>query len=732
MVSKKEQIKLDRKNRFNWYVVASLFIVIGLISVPTLGYFNLEPLEVGKTSPRSYVAPRDYHVVDPVLTSQKKQEKLREIRPVFIRNKQISEKILAGIRNEVRKLQEGKKKYESVSLPVTESDWKRFREVSTLLGKFIMNQGVIKDKQIFELFEYQRYGRLKEYVPAVDNGDLKAREERLKLSALKNKLMDLGEVEDQTTNIISNLFPDFTHVKAARNLVLDQLQPNVIFREASFKQRRQNVLDNFSPEYATFKEGDVILESGREVTSRSYNLLRKLNRKNISYRAWTVITNLFLIGLGIFFLFLYCWESYPAFLNQPNKVGLISILVALGAILAKVTQLMLPTLPGNFKFFFPFAAIPILITILLDFYLALLVLPFLALLVTNFFSFSYPLVAMFLIGGLTGIFLSRKVEQRTAVLRTGFFIGLVQVSIVFLFYVFQTANFLSFEVGEAAFWAALNGAVAVPFLVVGAMPFLEKGFNITTIFKLQELADLNHPLLQKLFRKAPGSYQHSIILSNLCEQAARAIGANPLLTRVGAYYHDIGKAEKPEYFAENQGGEENPHEELKPTLSASILKSHVKKGVEMAESAGLPEEIIDFIEQHQGTTRMQYFYHEALEAGEDVSEDEFRYPGPIPQFREVAIMMLGDSVEAATRSLEDPNSKNIKEKVETVVYNRFKQGQLNQCELTLKDLDTIVRVFTRVLTSIYHKRISYPDAEATDELGDMVENGTGNNGNQQD
>ncbi len=729
MASKREEIKQARKNRFNWTVTIGLLVAVGLLSFPTLGYFNLDTLKVGRTSPRTYSAPRDYHLVNPLLTRQKKKKKLRSVYPEFIQSRQLTANILEDIETTISRLRENKvKKYKKTELPRTAEDWARFQEVSLLLAKFILRQGVVKTKSVFSLFKNQDYGYLKRYISTGGNGKIKTKREKVKLSEFKNKILEIESIDNQTVIVIKNLYPGYTYSEAVKKILVDNLHPNIVFKKGKFKQAKEKALKNFEPVYTSVKKGEVILKPGDKVTSQKYELLQRINESNISYHVWTVLTNLFLTCLGIFIIYLYSENFYPEFLDQPNKIGLLSLLVVLTVVLGKLLQLMLPDLPGSFEFFFPFAAIPILLTILLDFYLALLVVPFLALLLVSFFGFSFELMTMFILGGLTGVFSTRRVEQRTALLHSGLYLGGVQLVAVVLYYAFGLPHFFSVELGKVAFWAALNGSVAVPFIVIGSMPFLENGFNITTNFKLQELADLNNPLLRKLFREAPGSYQHSIILSNLCEQAARSIGANPLLTRVGAYYHDIGKAENPEYFTENQRGEDNPHDELKPTLSASILKSHVKKGVELAEEEGLPEEIIDFIEQHQGTTRMQYFYHQALESGEEVNEDEFRYPGPIPQFREVAILMLGDSVEAAARSLEAPNSKNIKDKVEDVVYTRFKEGQLNRCKLTLEDLDTIVRVFTRVLTSIYHKRISYPSEDDTNRLEKMVEENGGNNG----
>jgi putative nucleotidyltransferase with HDIG domain len=247
------------------------------------------------------------------------------------------------------------------------------------------------------------------------------------------------------------------------------------------------------------------------------------------------------------------------------------------------------------------------------------------------------------------------------------------------------------------------------FLVMGMLPVFESIFGMTTDTTLLELSDLNHPLLKRLSIEAPGTYHHSISVGNLSESAAEAIGGNALLARVGAYYHDIGKVEIPEYFVENQFSVRSKHESLTPSMSALILSSHVKKGRLLGEEADIPDEVLNFIEEHHGTMVMSYFYHKAREQGdEETSMDKFRYPGPKPQTRETGIAMLADAVEAASRTLDDPKPARIDALIQRIINERFESGELNECPLTLRDLARIREAFASVLIAAFHHRVRYP------------------------
>jgi len=257
---------------------------------------------------------------------------------------------------------------------------------------------------------------------------------------------------------------------------------------------------------------------------------------------------------------------------------------------------------------------------------------------------------------------------------------------------------------------AFNGVICA-FVVIGTCKIFEMIFGEITNFTLLELSDSSHPLMKRMVLEAPGSYHHSLIVSNLAEAAADAIEAQSLLVRIGAYYHDIGKMVKPEYFTENQMVSGNKHDELEPSMSRLVILNHIKEGIDLAHQYHLNQRIIDFIPEHHGTGLMHYFYQKALTEGqpEGLQEKDYRYPGPKPQSKETAIVLLADSVEAATRSMDEQTPQRIEDLVRKVINNKFIDGQLDECNLTLKEIDTIASTFVRVLSAMYHGRIKYPE-----------------------
>jgi putative nucleotidyltransferase with HDIG domain len=270
--------------------------------------------------------------------------------------------------------------------------------------------------------------------------------------------------------------------------------------------------------------------------------------------------------------------------------------------------------------------------------------------------------------------------------------------------------------------AGFLGGIFSSMVTMIAIPFLETLFNYTTDVKLLELSNLNHQLLKEMLVKAPGTYHHSMMVGSMVEAAAEEIGANPLLGKVMSYYHDIGKMEHSNYFIENQKPGSNPHDHISPFMSRTLLVAHIKDGVEMGIKYKLGRPIIDGIVQHHGTTLISFFYNKALdqktEGDPDFSEDEFRYPGPKPQFREAALCMLADSIEAAARSLDEPTPSRLQNIVKNIIQRKFVDGQLDECQLTLKDISKVEDAFIRILLGIYHQRVDYP-RNAGGGLGDI-------------
>lgn len=399
-------------------------------------------------------------------------------------------------------------------------------------------------------------------------------------------------------------------------------------------------------------------------------------------------------------LFLVCLFFYLKF-SSPNYslLNLSLLFVIIFVISYFVIQQGLPI------FYIPFAVIPMLAAILFE-ELAL------SLLITLASSVSIAYLVrdiqaelLFLISGMASIILVRGCRKRMTIIRAGFIVGALGAITSFFINHFKVQN------PQLYFMFILNGIVS-GVIVIGILPIFEYLFKTVTNISLLELADFNQPLLQRMTMEAPGTYHHSLVVGNLSEAACLAVGANALLARIGAYYHDIGKLEKPEYFSENQEVEKNKHDTLSPTMSKLVIMNHVHEGLELAKKYRLNPRLIDFIQRHHGTSLVYYFYRRALESLEEdqeVREEGFRYPGPKPNTKETAVVLLADSVEAAARALKEPTPSNIKDVVHKIINNKFIDRQLDECDLTLKDLEKISAVFIRILSGIYHARVTYPE-----------------------
>jgi hypothetical protein len=337
----------------------------------------------------------------------------------------------------------------------------------------------------------------------------------------------------------------------------------------------------------------------------------------------------------------------------------------------------------------------------------------------NGFSFNEGMVG--LLGGLSGVAASLKIRSRTDVARVGLWVALAQGLTVLslgLLRDWSAARIVS------SIWWALGGGVASALIVSVVLPYLENFFSRLTSMRLSELCDVNHPLLRRMSLEAPGTYHHSLIMASLASAAAEAVGANALLCRAGAYFHDIGKLVKPEYFVENQGALGNPHDPLPPSMSRLVIQSHVKEGTALARQYGLDKALADFIGTHHGTSRIEFFYRRALEREEDlatVGEDDYRYPGPKPFNRETAILMLADGVEASARTLDDPTPQRLRDQIKEILDQKMADEQFDNVALTFQDLHRIAESFFNTLTGVYHNRVKYPGQEGASRSSDERE-----------
>jgi len=365
---------------------------------------------------------------------------------------------------------------------------------------------------------------------------------------------------------------------------------------------------------------------------------------------------------------------------------------------------------GVSSLWIPFCIIPMLSTILFnELRVSLLLSVAASFTIASISGNNFYLGLGFLISGIFSSILVFGARKRSVIIRAGVVTGIIQAMTLFIMQDFQLVHPQSYLI-------LLANGIICSIIVLGSLPVFEYLFKTVTNISLLELTDSSHPLLQRMVMEAAGTYNHSLVVGNLSDAACQAVGANGLLARIGSYYHDIGKLSKPEYFSENQilVEDSKKHDTLKPTMSKLVIMNHVKEGVDLAKKYKLNPRIIEFIQEHHGNSLVYYFYRKALEnleEKEELNQEGFRYPGPKPKSKESAICLLADSVEAASRALKDPNPNSIEELVHKVINNKFIDGQLDECDLTLRDLEKIAAVFKRILSGIYHSRITYPDTK---------------------
>ncbi|HEX6988940.1 MAG TPA: HDIG domain-containing protein, partial [Bacillota bacterium] len=490
-------------------------------------------------------------------------------------------------------------------------------------------------------------------------------------------------------------------------LIQSRLQPNRYFDQEATLAARQQAVAEVEP--VLIRKGQLLVERGQPVTADDLVRLRDAGVLREQGPLPAVVGSILLAGLVVGLLGGYLHLFNAPLLRAESRLVLLG-LIGLATLL--VGQAVLSVPEGRYAM--PLAAGAMLMAILIDARVAVFTTVLLAALIGLTAGADLQVFLVSLSSALVGIFSVTRVGQRSDLMRAGLYVGLTGTGVLVMWALLVTgAPLYDVDLWTNVIWALIGGFLSAV-LTIGTLPFLESAFGILTSVRLLELANPNQPLLRRLLLEAPGSYHHSIMVANLCEAAAEQVGADSLLARVGAYYHDVGKMKRPYFFIENQFGNVNPHEKIAANLSALIITSHVKDGVELAREYGLPEELIKFIREHHGTTTVEYFYNKAMEDehAQGVLEENFRYPGPIPQSKETAICMLADGAEASVRAMTRPTPGRIEATVRKLIRDRLNGGQLDHCDLTLADLDRIAETFTQILTGIFHSRIEYPEALA--------------------
>ncbi|TRZ65770.1 HDIG domain-containing protein, partial [bacterium] len=502
--------------------------------------------------------------------------------------------------------------------------------------------------------------------------------------------------------------------------VVDELIPeNLVYSKELTDLEIQNKIEQIPKTIGLVKENERIISKHdpiTKVTKLKLDSFKKVRLENMGMQDYfaqfigKLLTILILFTALVFFLFYIRNGIY----RDNLKLTLIASLIIIECFIAFLSLTIKINAPVELLIFVPVASI--LLTIIFDSRLSFFTTVIICFLVAAVRGGDFTIILVSFAGSVLAIFSVRDIKNRSQIFRSFFFV-LIGYSISILAIALDRSQDLS-KLSINLLFGTVNSVMS-PVIAYGMLIFYEKVFGITTDLTLLELADFNQPLLRELSTKAPGTFHHSIVMGNLAEEAAAAIGANRIMARVGCYYHDIGKITKPSFFVENQMESVNRHEVLNPSMSAKIIIAHVKNGIELAKKYKIPQGIIDFIPMHHGTTLVSYFYNKAKgsidENKEDLSDYIYRYPGPKPQTKETGIAMLADTVEAATKAIEDPTPKKLEDKIDGVIKNRFIEGELDECELTLKDLTKIKKAFLKILVGIHHQRIKYPEETSKDD-----------------
>ncbi|BDG46473.1 HD family phosphohydrolase [Parageobacillus sp. KH3-4] len=496
--------------------------------------------------------------------------------------------------------------------------------------------------------------------------------------------------------------------KIVVKLTKQAIIPNVIYDRAATEEKRRQAMDEVKP--VKILQGQVIVEEGQFITNEIYRQLQLVGllQNDRSFQP--------LIGLFLFVLLLLSPVIYYFGREKTNtNLFVYATIFTIMILVMELIRLIPESDTFSAGYLVPVAFGTMLVRIFIGERMAIITSILCAVCGSLMFheetgtngTIQVSLAVYLVTSGLAGSFFLHKQLRKAKIWQAGVFVAFINIVVMLALNLLKNGHYSLAETGIFLLMAFASGIFSA-ILTIGLLPVLEASFGILSSMKLIELSNPNHPLLRKILTEAPGTYHHSIMVANLAEAACEAIGANGLLARVACYYHDIGKTKRPRYFIENQIGG-NPHDHLSPQLSKNIILAHVSDGVAILKKHRMPKEIIDIAEQHHGTTLLKYFYHKALEQMGYVSEEEFRYPGPKPQTKEAAIISIADSVEAAVRSLSNPSQEKIEKIVRGIIAERLQDNQLNECDITLKELETVATSLCETLNGVFHSRIEYPE-----------------------
>jgi len=738
---------LENSNFQRWAIAVILCLILAIILAPEINIFAPK-FKQGMIASRNIKADHSFLVEDQQATQQKINDDAENIKPVYDYDSKIAvniktklaEALLSAAEDYKSSLKE--KPPEGGHVDVSKSQKEKQRLEANL--------GVSLSSEEFHILkEYKFSNELQQkftqvivsfYANKLITNTILNKSEKRKGIAIRNletqieeeikdtsSFLNIQKIDAALSKTVNVIFKgdEYPLRAVAFSITKKLIEPNLTFNKELMEKKKMALLDETNPAFFQVQKNEMIVREGEKI---GYLELAKLNAyfkstENNKISRFTVFLGFFFTSLFLS-IALYLWRTRnwiktkaPVRSNLDLFVfGIIALLQILfiktGIFISFAVNRAFPSISTDSCYFaIPYALGAMIIAILINRNVALIISVLTSFLIGFIFDENIILPLFSFLGSISASYQIVRIRQRSVFLKIGIFLGIINMAAIICL------NLITGNLFNDLFLRLMMGFVGGIFtgiLVAGITPVFESTFGFITDIKLLELANLNQPLFQRMIIEAPGTYHHSIIVSSLVEAAAEAIGANSLLAKVSSYYHDIGKLTKPQYFIENQSNSDNRHDKLSPKMSSLIIISHVKDGCELASQVKLGRQIINIIRQHHGNNIVSYFYDKAKkdkdESIRSLSESDFRYPGPKPQTKEAGLVMLGDVIEASSRTLSNPTPARIRSLVRERIERIYMDGQLDECELTLRNLNTIAETFTKILTGIFHHRVDYPES----------------------
>ncbi|MFW5782479.1 MAG: HD family phosphohydrolase [Candidatus Muiribacteriaceae bacterium] len=663
-------------------IISAFILSYDFLHLPTLSSDQIAPIDIK--------SPRDFKYEDRLATGNFEEMAQEKVEKIYTMDEEVLPRVEKELRKFFRDLEDNTQVDDNTPDKLKDI-YRGFRTLSS-----------------YRIFELKAV--IFDLIKKILEEGYREEDRMMIFNALRRKVNAMNMLSDDEKILIQQTISYF-------------IQPNMTLDRKATELLRKKARERIQPVQKFIKKGEIIIREGEIVDENVISILRQMDYFDENIHFIQRFTGyLFLFIFFSLILYLYLHHFNPDIIAEEQLVLFIEMIALFSIAGFRVYSVLLASevnmifagqvLPLFSIYLLPVAAVAMLVSLVVDSKFSILLSSMLAV-IGGLVLKEIDFVVVAIIGSIVSVYTIMSAKTRAEQLLSGLYLIITNICLIIALHfinmrfitIGQDIKFLLRDVLSGF----VNGMFSIIF-AMGTMPIFEKLFRVTSALRLLELTDLNNKLLKELLEQAPGTYHHSIMVANLAEAAAIEIGADSLLARIGGYYHDIGKIKRPFFFVENLMGRDNQHKDLNANLSSIIITSHTKDGVEIAKQHNLPSEVIDIISQHHGTTLVKFFYDKARkEHGDDIRESQFRYPGPKPQTREAALVMLADSIESATRSLSAATPSSIDNLIRKITNEKFVDEQFDECNLTLKEIDKIRNVFSKVLLQMFHKRIEYPD-----------------------